>query len=744
MHQVICTQKKHRLSGRRSLLTRSITSALLLSLVGVVSAQAPAAEDAEDKADAKNLGEITVTARKRAETLREVPVAVTAFSARQIEEAAVDDLGELDAQVPNLTIYSARGSSSTVTAYLRGVGQSDPLWGVDPGVGIYLDDVYLARPQGALLDILDVARIEVLRGPQGTLYGKNTTGGAIKYITAPLAPEFKASGSITIGEYNQLDTKASINAPLGESVAVRLSVGSFTRDGFGENIVTGAPVSDKEILVGRLSIGGAISDQLNVVFSADWLDDQSGVRGAQRLNPFNSFDPLRRPPLDSRYDVANDLPNINDTSLDGVSLTAEYTLDAAWSFKSITARRSSDTDTYIDFDLLPRPITNVRATYRDEQLSQEFQLNYAGNALTGVLGFFYFDGEAGGTVFNNFINASFGTTNGTVFTRSNAFYGEGSYAISEQLSITAGLRYTRENKEAEVLNQAFRNPDFTSVLATPADFTDDEDFNNLSPKLSLDYTFSDDTLLYGLVSKGYKSGGFNIRANVAAVPRSARPFEDESVTSFELGTKTAFADNRLFLNAAIFHNTYKDVQLSVFTAFDSNGDGTNDAFFGDFTNAGKGTIRGAELELAAQPTPAWNINGQVGYLNARYDEFIDRGVNIASRQRFTNAPRLSASLSTQYTWPAFGGELSARVASSYQSKVYPTTDLSEAIAQSGYSLLNAGLIWRNNEHWTVSLQGSNLTDKEYRTTGYNIGVFGILTGFYGAPRQVSLMAKYDF
>jgi iron complex outermembrane recepter protein len=393
---------------------------------------------------------------------------------------------------------------------------------------------------------------------------------------------------------------------------------------------------------------------------------------------------------------------------------------------------------------LPRPVTNVRATYRDEQLSQEFQLNYAGNALTGVLGFFYFDGEAGGTVFNNFINASFGTTNGTVFTRSNAFYGEGSYAISEQLSITAGLRYTRENKKADVLNQAFRNPDFTSVLATPADFTDDEDFNNLSPKLSVDYTFSDDTLLYGLVSKGYKSGGFNIRANVAAVPRSARPFDDESVTSFEVGTKTAFADNRLFLNAAIFHNTYKDVQLSVFTAFDSNGDGTNDAFFGDFTNAGKGTIRGAELELAAQPTPAWNINGQVGYLNARYDEFFDRGVNIAERQRFTNAPRLSASLSTQYTWPAFGGELSARVASSYQSKVYPTTDLSEAIAQSGYSLLNAGLIWRNNEHWTVSLQGSNLTDKEYRTTGYNIGVFGILTGFYGAPRQVSLMAKYDF
>ena len=734
----------------KTLLSTAIAAALMLAASGAM-AQNTTKEDevAEEPENTAELSEVTVTARRREETLQEVPVAVTAFTETALEEFNIEDLGDLDAYVPNLTIYSARGSSSTITAYIRGVGQSDPLWGVDPAVGLYIDDVYMARPQGGLLDVVDVERVEVLRGPQGTLYGKNTTGGAIKYITKPLKPDVEGAVSLGVGSYDQLDVKASLNAPLGSDAVVgRMSVASLNRDGFGENTFTGQDVSDKEILVARGSVGFYPTEDFNVILSADWLDDQSGVRGAKRLNAFNPLDPARTPPLDDRYDIRSGMSNVNDTTLQGASATANWTINESWWFKSITAYRESETDTNIDFDTLPNKIVDVRATYEDDQTSQEFQLNYVGERLDGVIGFYYFDGSAGGTVFNNFVNASFGTTNGQVETESYAFYGEGTWQFNEQWALTFGARFTDETKKADVLNQAYRNANFNpaDVIATPADFEDEVDFQNISPKVSLDYQVTEDVLIYALGTRGFKSGGFNIRANVTAFPLSARPFDDEQVTSFEVGTKTAWFDDRLYVNASYFHNDYEDIQLSIFTGFDSNGDGTDDAFFGDFTNAGKATVSGVEIEMAANLTDNWTVNGNIAFLDAEYDEFITRNVNVADTQKFTNAPERSGALSTQYTWgDVFGGALSARGTVTYQDEVYPTTDLSEVIKQPGYSLLSAGLIWRSNESpWVLSLQGPNLTDKEYRTTGYNIAALGILTGFYGAPRQYTLTATYLF
>jgi iron complex outermembrane receptor protein len=183
----------------------------------------------------------------------------------------------------------------------------------------------------------------------------------------------------------------------------------------------------------------------------------------------------------------------------------------------------------------------------------------------------------------------------------------------------------------------------------------------------------------------------------------------------------------------------------VFTAFDSNGDGVDDNFFGDFTNAGKGTVQGVEAEYQWLPTRHWQVSGNVAWLDAQYDEFMSRGVNIADSQEFTNAPEFSGALNLEYhTDLSGGGELSARAGYTYQSEVWPTTDLSPVIRQDGYGLVNAGVIWRLDDAWSFSLHGSNLTDEEYRTTGYNIGVFGVLTGFYGPPREYALTARYDF
>jgi iron complex outermembrane receptor protein len=720
-------------------LTAAVIAALLLPF-GASAQQAPAADD--EKSEAASLSGITVTARKREETLQDVPIAVTAYAAETLDKLNVEDLGDLDAFVPNLTIYAARGSTSTVTAYIRGVGQADPLWGVDPGVGIYLDDVYIARPQGALLDVFDVERIEVLRGPQGTLYGKNTIGGAIKYVSAPLDEDFYGRASLTVGNYNQGDIKASVNAPLGNGWVARVAAASMHRDGYGENLVTRQEVSDKEILAARATLGYVGNPDFWAKFTVDWMDDQSGVRAAQMLAA-NRFAPALAP-LDDRYDVRNGMPNINDTSMFGASMTLNWNLGEAWTLKSITAYRESDTETNIDFDTLPATIADVKAFYADEQTSQEFQLNYDdAGAFRGVAGLYWFTGEAGGQVLNNFFGLSFGDTQGVVDTDSIALYGEGTWDLTEQWSITAGLRWTDEEKTADVYNIGYTDATFTvpsGVVA--ADFTDSVSFSNFSPKISVDYRWDENTLFYGLMSRGFKSGGFNIRAQATAVPRSRLPFDDEKVTSYEIGAKNAFMDDTVFLNLAYFYNDYEDIQLSVFTEVP----GSNPPiFFGDFANAGAGTVQGIEAEYAIQFSDSFSVQGNLAWLDAEYDEFISSGVDISDSQKFTNAPEFSGAISGLHTLAlASGGSLTSRVTYSYQDDVYPTTDLSEAIRQDGYGLLSAGFIWQTGGAWSFALEGSNLTDKVYRTTGYNIGALGILTGFYGPPRTYSLTARYDF
>lgn len=732
-----------------------------LSLAVALGLCAPAAFAQEaaagPAADRDSLDTITVTARKREETIQDVPVAVTAFTAETLDKLNVEDLSDLDAQVPNLTIYAARGSSSTLTAYIRGVGQSDPLWGVDPGVGLYLDDVYIARPQGALLDVFDVGRVEVLRGPQGTLYGKNTIGGAIKYVSKPLPEEFEGFASLTVGNYSQLDAKAAIGGPLfghDSGIRARLSVASLNRDGFGENVVTKQPVSDKEINALRFAIGAFSQDDFDVQFAFDWMDDQSGVRGAQMLAP-NRFAPTSAP-MDSRYDVRNGMPNVNDTEMKGASVTVNWRPNDNWALKYVGAKRESDTETNIDFDTLQNKIADVKAFYSDEQTSNELQANYdGGGRARGVFGVYRFHGRAGGQVLNNFFNLLFGDTQGNVYTSSTAVYADWTFDLTDRLKLDVGARYTDEDKHAVVLNRGYSDGTYTRPISIAANFDKTINFKNTSPKVSLDYQVNDNIMVYGLASRGFKSGGYNIRAQATAVPRSAEPFQDESVDSFEIGSKMAFLDNRLFLNLSAFHNKYKDIQLSVFTAYDSNNDGIDDAFFGDFTNAGRGTVNGLEAEYQWLPTSHWAISGNLAWLDAKYDKYMFKNVNIAHQQEFTNAPEFSGALNVEYRTELGGmGSLSARVGYSYQSRVVATTEVvrdpvtgarATPISQDGYGLLNAGAIWKLNNAWSFSLQGTNLTDEEYLTTGYNlVSSLGVLTGFYGPPRQYTLTARYDF
>ena len=720
-------------------------SPLHFAILAALGAALPAqAQQATAETAVTTLDTVKVTARKREESLQDVPVAVTALTAEQLDKLAIKDLGDLQGQVPNLTIYAARGSNTTITTFIRGVGQADPLWGVDPGVGIYFDDVYIARPQGALLDVYDVQRVEVLRGPQGTLYGKNTIGGAVKYVSKPLPTATEGSVTLAVGNYGQVNAKGGVGTAVNDGqVRFRIAGASLNRDGYGKNLTDGSPVSDQATTSGRVSLGWfPTGSSFNALVSVDRTVDASHMRGFHRLN-VNPFDPAKTPATTGRYDIATGMPNANRTTSEGESLTLNWGVTSDWSLKYILAHRASDTNTSIDFDGLPNKIADVRAEYHDSSQSHEIQAAYEGQNSSGVIGLYYFDGRAGGTVRNNFFNLSFGTTNGLVYTEGKAIFGDWSWRLTPQFSVSTGLRYTDESKRAVVLNQAFANDQFSGTpIAVPANFDKTRSVTNTSPRVSLEYKASNAIKLYTTASRGFKSGGYNIRANTLAFPSSGRPFEDEKLDSLEVGAKMVLDGGRLELNTALFHNKYKNVQLSVFTSYtQANG---QPGFFGDFTNAGKATVQGAEVEFLWTPTTAWRLSGNLATLDAKYDEYIDRGVNVADQKKFTNTPKFQASVNIEHNLPLAVGTLRSRLGVSHRSKVYPTTDLAESLAQEAYTLVNAGLIWEKDSQLSFFLQGANLTNKAYKTDGYNIAALGVLNAYYGAPRTFTVGGTYKF
>ena len=703
--------------------------------------------------------EIVVTARKREENVQEVPVAVTVVTADELEEAATADISELQTQVPNLAVYQGRNQSTTLTAFLRGIGQADPLWGVDPGVGLYIDDVYIARPQGALLDVYDVARIEVLRGPQGTLYGKNTIGGAIKYVSRPLTDQTTGAISLSAGEYSTMDVRASLGGALiPGKLRGKIAFASLNREGYGTNLLTGRDVSNRKTMAGRLGLDWLVNDNVTVAFSTDYTKDDAEPKGYQRLmaNPLCPLFGVTCAPNDSRWDTQSGLAPLNGTESSGSSIVVSAALNDGWDFKSISAYRQSDSENNIDFDTTPARIVDVSATYYDKQLTQEFQFVYdAGGRFSGVLGAYYFNGEAGGLVKNIFVNAQFGTTNGKTLTDSIALFGDGSYTLSEKWTLNGGLRATREKKNGIAFNAGFANDQFTTPVVILADYDKEATFDSIAPKIGVDYKVREGMLAYFTASRGFKSGGFNVRAQSNAFPESAEPFDDEILDVGELGLKSVLANGQLVLNSAVFHGKYKDIQVSTFTAFDANGDGIEESFFGNFLNAGNATMNGAEVEFDATPQAiGWlAINGYVSYLDLEPDEFLDENRDgFVDTQVITNAPEWTGGLRFNFDFPVASGLLTASIGGAYRSSAILTNEggafagrAVQPITEDAYTLYDAWVSWLSPDaKWRVGLNAKNLTDEAYLTNGYNIPALGVLTGSYGAPRSVLATIEYRF
>lgn len=731
-----------------------VKSALLAgAAISALTATAATAQEAPAQTQFTEVGEIVVTARRREESLREVPVAVTALGSERLELTGAADITVLQQQTPNATVQVARGSNSTLISFIRGVGQQDPLWGFEPGVGLYVDDVYIARPQGAVLDIFDIERIEVLRGPQGTLYGRNTIGGAIKYVTSRLAPEPELMLRGAVGSYGQVDLIASGSAPLGDTFRIGAAIASYDRDGFGQNLTTGAEHYDKDVLAGRFSAEWAPASDLFFRFAYDRVEDNSNARHGHRevagAGPGADV-------LPSVYDTRSGLGDDNSVVTEGLSLTAEWAINDLLTFKSITAHREGRTDTVIDFDGTPSPTLDIPAYYADDQFTQEFQLLFNGARWQGVAGVYYLDGHAEGafdTIVGN-LGVSIGN-GGYVDTESYAVFADFSFDLSDRLRLAVGARYTEDEKTGFVNRATYLGVGQTPLTGGPAAaplvqntlYTNTRSFSQFTPRVSVSYDLTDDLTGYASYSQGFKSGGFDMRGDAAATPDTVDGYDPETVDSYELGLKGYAFDRRLTFSSALFYADYQDQQVTtqVPTA-------TGIASFVD--NVGASTMYGAELEGSLWLTDFLTANFAVGYLRAEFEEFIRYNLgtglyeDISDQVVVQNAPRWSGYLGLTWTGDVMGGQLAVTPSVSYRGEFSQFEFPNPILDQDGYALVDLSAVWTSpDRRWQLALHGKNLTDEEYRTGGYNFPgpVFGdSISAFYGPPRTWTAALQVRF
>lgn len=737
-----------------------------------------AQDEAAAEPEARRLGPVSVTAQRREQELIDVPLSVSAFSSEQLELTGAVDITSIQRATPNATIEVARGSSSTLIAFIRGVGQQDPLWGFEPGVGLYVDDVYVARPQGAILDIFDIERIEVLRGPQGTLYGRNTIGGAIKYVTKKMAADPALKAKMNIGTYGQRDFVLSGSAPLSDTFIIGGAVANYNRDGFGENLNTGADHYDKDVMAYRVSAEWSPSSDLFVRLAYDHSQDDSNAKHGHRLLP--SADGTL-PVTSNVYDTRAGIGDDNSVGTEGYSLTAEWNLNSNYTVKSITAYREGETTTPIDFDALPQNDFDVPANYMDDQFSQEFQLLVDQGPLTGVAGIYFLDANASGAF--DVILGGLGVSvyqAGDQKKENFSIYGDFTYDINEQFSVALGGRYSKDETTADVLREvwlgagsaSFDPSNTTSTfLVAQTDYqgltAEDEQF---TPRISVSYKPNEDLNLYATYAQGFKAGGFDPRARADLDPLglSEQGFGAETVDSFEVGLKGSFFDDTLLLNTAVFFADYTDQQITVQNGVDTDNDNINDTFVSSVFNAGKSEYTGLEIEGTWFASDAFTVSGNLGYIDAQIKEIISADVNIADQFVTQNTPELQGRVSLNYFTDlgANRGDLSVTGSLSYRD-AYSLFNRANAGFAAGsnatftaggpaldpeaYTLADLSLVWTSEtEKYRLGLHGRNLTDEEYRVAAYNfvspsqLGVDGAYSAFYGSPRTVTASLSVDF
>lgn len=752
------------------------------------------------------LEEITVTARKREESLQDTPVAVSAFTANELKLRNVKSTDQLADVTPNLTFDShapSSGSNSSSQIFIRGIGQSDFTAVTDPGVGLYVDGVYYSRSIGGSVDFLDLERIEILRGPQGTLFGRNTIGGAVALHTRRPAEEFGGSVEVEVGDDDMMNFSADFDVPLTDNLLSKISLTSRKRDGYVDRVIDGKELGDDDVLAGRLALQWMPNDEFELFFTVDGTKEreQGAPSVSLGLNDVQSFAHLTNiqipgcssfglppgPPVSTGGD-----PNcLNDTTfkdefetegtaevkseLDywGVSATATWEVSESLTIKSITAYRDMDAFSARDADNTPFQIFHTQDPFEHEQWSQEFQ--FSGLAMDGTLkwlvGLYYFEEEADNPNPVQFPLPFVGAfiSGGQTDNDNYAVFGQATWDVTDQLHLTFGLRFTDETKRFSPYSfippggfyvkpgagspfvRFFDCPTGAEPgcvapgrLFTPGDRLVgtgefEEEFDDWTPMFNIAYDVNEDVMVYFTYSEGFKSGGFDQRFN-EEVLTGPTSFDPETATTYEVGIKSSWLDNSLRLNAAAFFTDYEDQHIIV-----------REGFAPITFNAGESEIQGFEIETSFVPSDAWLLQATVGYIDAEYSKLdqtvIDNG-GIDESTALAQTPEWSTNLGIAYTTDLWDwGTITPRIDWSYKSESFNDAVNTPELRQGSYHLLNAAISFLSaDEDWEVVLAGRNLNSELYLVTGNSARATGAAysEGIFARETEWSLSVKYSF
>jgi iron complex outermembrane receptor protein len=705
------------------------------------------------------LEEVLVTATKTGETeLQSTPLAISAFTAAQLDARGVGNVKGLVDYTPGLQISDVNGYAQL---YLRGVGSNNVYIGSDPSTTIHMDGVYLARPVAYFSDFLDVERVEVLRGPQGTLYGRNSVGGTINIISRKPTDTFSGQLQGLLGTYQEFGLKGYISGPIAQTpLRGSLSFVRMAHDGYMENVGSGHDIADQNSWGVRGQLYAALTDKLDVTLRADYFHSDDHAAGSAKLLEATGL-PLEDSILGDYDKITADGTNRLQVRNYGLAADINYEINDNLSLKSLTAYRAVWSDDYTDADATNQPGTQAIFDLREHQFSEELNLNAKFDRLTLVTGAYYFresDVEPANVVlplagFNHFQRPR-------LTAESYALYTQGEYRINDQFSVITGVRYTHETKDyhiidfwkfsgAEDSDVAIQAPNIGApFFSDPFDISASKNASAVTPKFGINYKPTEEMLIYASATRGFKSGGFDFGST--GPQQQSQGFGPEYLWSYEVGVKSQWLDDRLRVNLDTFYYDYKDLQVTLYTPPVSA-----------YTqNAATAHVKGIEAEIVARPLPSIDLFANVAFLDAKYDDYPGAQVKAigafdASGKYLNNSPKWTLALGGTYTYQTANmGAIYVGADYHFQTVQYfsPANDGANGISgykakQGAYALVNARIGWRSDDElWDAALIGRNLSNREYITTATDYGGLGAMTliGRPGAPRTATVQVSRKF
>ncbi|MBB6520228.1 TonB-dependent receptor [Pseudoteredinibacter isoporae] len=692
--------------------------------------------------------EVVVTAQKREQNLQDVGLAVTAFSGDQLAELGYTKTEDIVAQTPGLNVAQLHPTITTLN--IRGVSQNDYADGYEAPVAVFVDGAYVSSMGAASAQLFDIQRVEILRGPQGTLFGRNATGGVLHYVSNAPSDEFDFYINGTIGNYGTKRVESAIGGSLSDDIQARLAMVVDRNDGLLKNRI-GPNLRDTDARSLKLQVAWQPTDSLDVLLKLQHAKDDANGNGYQHTAAVNGSDGLGfivPGPDPTGYedrdgDVhAGDYDDIGffNREINGSTLKLSYQLAESISLVSISDVNIIKKDYREDGDSGPNPFLSVETRQDQTQYSQEFQLSQEGENQRWQAGIYYLDIE-------NRLSPQFeldfhplgfapdygfavqnAKNNSVLNTRSVALYGQTEFDLSENLSAILGARYTRDQRQIDY--QGF-DP-FAADGITNLTLDEKIKFNNWSYKAQLDWRLSEDSLLYFGATKTHKAGNFQIRGDA---PLGVIPHDQEELLNLEIGFKSDILGGLGRLNAAVFRYDYKDYQ----------------AFFTDPLFGATGTTLiqnldanayGGEIELAFSPSEGWDVLLGASYLHSTVKDVVFPNGTVKDGE-LPNAPRFTLNGLVRYAWPVMEGEASVQVDWNHSDNFSFSVLNSPIDQEPAYTLFNARANYKlPGNRWSVSLFINNLSDEEYRLYALDVSAIGLSESIYGPPRMYGVSVEY--